>query len=113
MLSYQEICFSHPGQKDRGRTTERSRGNRKMHTFRKLPISNPARKASTASSTCSRSLPARRHEPGLSVFHEIVERRHVSNRQPLDSVQEPRLQDVGPEEGPGRFQDKTSPGHLF
>src|SRR4051812_11404967 len=48
MLSNQAIVFSHSGQNERaGVTTERSRGRRKIHTFRKLPISNPARNASS------------------------------------------------------------------
>src|SRR5580692_3744544 len=46
MLSYQAIVCSQKGQKDRaGFTTERSRGRRNTQTFRKLPISRPARNA--------------------------------------------------------------------
>src|SRR6185295_3504976 len=48
MLSNQAMVFSHSGQNERaGVTTDRSRGSRKMHTFRKLPISSPARNASS------------------------------------------------------------------
>src|ERR1017187_6403341 len=45
MLSYQAMFFSHEGQCERGRTTERPRGQRQMHTFRNLPINSPKRKA--------------------------------------------------------------------
>src|SRR5579872_5546195 len=49
MLSYQAIVASHSGQNERaGDATDRSPGNRKMQTLRKLPISNPATKASSA-----------------------------------------------------------------
>src|SRR6266700_6922340 len=45
------MVFSQEGQNERaGDTTERSRGNRKMHTFKKLPISNPTSNASSTTS---------------------------------------------------------------
>src|SRR5579862_1316360 len=48
MLSYQAMVFSHSGQNERaGVTTDRSLGSRKTQTFKKLPISNPAAKASS------------------------------------------------------------------
>jgi hypothetical protein len=45
MLSQAAIGVSHSGQNDRGDTTDRSLGRRKMQTFRKLPISRPAKNA--------------------------------------------------------------------
>src|SRR5262245_18122906 len=45
------IFSTQPGQKERSRTTERSRGQRKIQTLRKLPISSPATRASTISIT--------------------------------------------------------------
>src|SRR5260370_41892785 len=67
MLSYQAMVFSQAGQNERaGDTTERSRGNRKMHTFKKLPISNPA---SNASSTTSIREPRDTHAMYSSPAH--------------------------------------------
>src|SRR5690606_28912837 len=42
MLSYHAIRFWQRGQRDRGRTTDCSDGQRAMHTFRNEPINNPS-----------------------------------------------------------------------
>ena len=43
MLSYGAIGFPHFGQLDAGRTMDFSAGMRRMHTFRKLPMTMPNR----------------------------------------------------------------------
>src|SRR6266849_3313151 len=49
MLSYQAMGLSQAGQNERGRTTERSLGNRKTQTLRKLTMSRPRSAASVVS----------------------------------------------------------------
>src|SRR5204863_6381541 len=78
-----------------------------------IPPGMPALLAVVVIQAIVKSLPARRHEPSLRVFDEIVERRHVGDRQPFHSVQKSRLQHICLEERPGWFKDKTSPGDLF
>src|SRR5579864_3360986 len=43
MLSYGAIAFPHFVQLDEGRTMDLSAGMRRMHTFKKLPMTNPSR----------------------------------------------------------------------
>src|SRR5258707_15384121 len=103
MLSYQAIVVSHSGQNDRGETTESSRGSRKMNTLKKLPINSPARNARISSKIICSSF-GWTHESSLGVLHEIVQRRHVGNRQSLHAVQEPQLKNIRPEKRPGRLK---------
>jgi hypothetical protein len=46
-LSYQLIGLRHPGQRERGVTMDSCFGSREIQTFRKLPISNPKKKAAS------------------------------------------------------------------
>jgi hypothetical protein len=50
-LSYQRIVFLQLKHIDRGFTTLLCHGSREMHTFRKLPISNPTRNAAISNAT--------------------------------------------------------------
>jgi len=46
MLSYHAIPTPHPGQRERGRTTDAPCGHRTMHTLRNEPTTAPSTKAS-------------------------------------------------------------------
>jgi hypothetical protein len=55
-LSYHAIQFVHPGQRDRGRTTDSSTGHRSEQTFRKDPRASPKRNAMAAAGNASRGI---------------------------------------------------------
>src|SRR5579885_882158 len=62
---------------------------------------------------CKRWSSAEAHELGFRVFQEIVEGRHICDRQSFQPVEEAHPQKIGLQEGPRRIQDQPGPGDLF
>src|ERR1700691_5192859 len=91
-----------------------------MQTFRKLPMSSPARNAVVskmepsnmrAPNSCAQDSIA--HESRFRKLHEVVKRGHIGDRQPFQAVQKTELQKIGLKKSPRRRKDKTRPGGPF
>src|SRR5579863_4913621 len=91
-----------------------------MQTFRKLPISSPARNASVSNMGPSNMRsPDRRaedsvaHESRLCKFHEVIKCCHVGDGQAFHAVEEAELEKIRLKKSPRRRKDKTRPGGPF
>src|ERR1700733_6652634 len=86
-----------------------------MQTFRKLPISRPARNArrSKIKPSDMRFQDSVAHEARLGELDEIIERRHVGDRQTFHAVQKTALEKIRLKKSPRRRKYETRPGGPF
>src|ERR1700683_1693965 len=86
-----------------------------MQTFRKLPISRPARNARRSNMKPSdmRFQDSVAHEARLGEFDEIIKRGHIGDRQTFHAVEKTEFEKIRLKKSPWRRKYKTRPGGTF
>src|SRR5579862_3804506 len=91
-----------------------------MQTLRKLPISRPARNATSSKKSRSNMglsnmwfQDSVAHEARLGELDEIIKRGHVGDRQTFHAVEKTELEKIRLEKSPRRRKYKTRPGGPF